>query len=48
MSNAEMNRLALETMQVYTNDALSGLNSIELDDIKPGQTTAHIMHAYRL
>lgn len=40
------NRLTLMGMLVNTNDAFSGINGIELNKLKPGQTAVYYSHSY--
>ncbi len=40
------NRLSVAGMLVNTNDGFSGINAIELSELKPGQSTVYYSHTY--
>ena len=46
MTAGSQNRLSLAGMLVNTNDAFSGLNSIELADLLPGQSRVYYSNVY--
>ncbi len=41
-----LNRLSVMGMLVNTNDGFSGLNGVELNRLKPGQTAVYYSHSY--
>jgi hypothetical protein len=46
MTVGSQNRLSLVGMLVNTNDAFSGLNSIDLESLAPGQNAVYYSHVY--